>query len=333
MELPDWARAHGAPLYAASIRSELDDFAVTEELGFDFSGDGEHHYLFVEKRGANTEWVSRQLAAFAGVAVRDIGYAGLKDRHAVARQWFSVPGRQAPVWEGLDVDGVQVLETARHRRKLRRGAHSSNRFSLVLRGETPDVAGIDRRLAAIAERGVPNYFGEQRFGRGGSNLALADAWSDGRRLPRHKKSLAISTVRSFLFNQALDVRVRDGTWDRLVAGDTANLDGSGSLFAVDEVDEELRRRCRELDIHPAGVLPGEETPGALIPDACRHWHDALARDRVRSAARSLRLRIRDLDWARVDGSLRLEFGLGRGAFATSVLREIADIRDAAAARK
>ena len=137
MELPDWARAHGAPLYAASIRSELDDFAVTEELGFDFSGDGEHHYLFVEKRGANTEWVSRQLAAFAGVAVRDIGYAGLKDRHAVARQWFSVPGRQAPVWEGLDVDGVQVLETARHRRKLRRGAHSSNRFSLVLRGETP----------------------------------------------------------------------------------------------------------------------------------------------------------------------------------------------------
>ena len=201
MPVPDWARVHGSPLFAATIREQIEDFVVHELLGFEFSGDGEHDYLHIEKRAANTEWVGRQLAAFADVPARDIGYSGMKDRHAVARQWFSVPRWNQPDWQRLEIEGVRVLEQQRHQRKLKRGAHQSNHFRIVMRGDLSTTSGIDVRLAAIAEEGVPNYFGEQRFGRGGANLAMADQWAAGKRLPRHKRSIAISSARAFLFNQ------------------------------------------------------------------------------------------------------------------------------------
>lgn len=328
MSLPDWARVHGAPLYSASLRTQLDDFDVTEELGFDFSGDGEHDYLFIEKRGANTEWVSRQLADYAEVPARDVGYAGLKDRHAVTRQWFSVPRWNAADWNQLAVEGVRVLDQQRHNRKLKRGAHRANRFRIVLRGSAPDVRVLDERLGIIRSAGVPNYFGEQRFGRGGSNIALADAWSQGRRLPRHKRSIAISSARSYLFNQILDRRVLDGTWNRLVPGDMANLDGTGSVFAVDTLSEDLVRRCDEMDIHPSGPLCGDGTPQSVLPTGHEAWVTALAAARVKPATRSLRLCVLDLEWSMLDESLLLEFALSRGSFATAILREIAEIHDA-----
>lgn len=325
MNLPDWSRALGGPLFAASIRSQVEDFDVTEVLDFDFSGDGEHDYLFIRKRGANTEWVSRQLALHAGVPARDIGYAGMKDRHAVTRQWFSVPRWHAPDWDQLDVDGVSVLEKQRHNRKLRRGAHRENRFRIVLRGAIPDAVAVAERLGIIRSTGVPNYFGEQRFGRRGSNIALANVWAEGKRLPRHKRSIAISAARSYLFNAALDQRVRDKTWNRILAGDVANLDGSASVFQVGDVDEELTRRCELMDIHPAGPLFGEGTAAPCPSPEHDNWIEAFAKNRVEGANRSLRLRVSDLNWS-IDGDrLQLEFGLGRGAFATSVLREIAEI--------
>lgn len=322
MSLPAWARAYGEPLFAAQIRARPEEFVVDEVLGFDLGGDGEHDYLRIEKTGANTEWVARQLARHAEVPARDVGYAGLKDRHAVTRQWFSVPRWNAPDWGALDVEGVRLLETRRHERKLRRGAHRQNRFSIVARGDIPDARSLDERLQCIATSGVPNYFGEQRFGRDGSNLELANAWASGRRLPRHKRSIAISTARSFLFNRILDARVRDSSWNRILPGDTVNLDGSGSVFTVDTVDAETERRCAALDIHPAGLLCGDgaEPPDRL--DDCDDWLRALARARVKPAHRSLRLRVLELKWSLDPGALKLEFALGRGAFATSVLREI-----------
>jgi tRNA pseudouridine13 synthase len=318
MALPDWARAYGAPLFPACIRSRPDEFDVTEELGFEFSGDGEHDLLFVEKTGANTEWVSRQLASHADVPARDVGYAGLKDRHAVTRQWFSVPRWKAPEWDRLEVEGVRVLDLQRNHRKLRRGAHKGNRFRIVLRGALPETGALDERLQMISTSGVPNYFGEQRFGRAGSNIAL----------PRHKRSIAISAARSFLFNQVLDARVRDRSWNCLVAGDVANLDGTASVFAVDEMDEDLARRCSVMDIHPTGPLYGDGTPASCVSSGQESWLKALTNARVKSGRRSLRLRIIDLEWTTADDSLVLEFALGRGAFATSVLREIANVSDA-----
>ena len=176
MSLPDWARAHGDPLFAARIRSQSTDFDVTEELGFELCGDGEHDYLYIEKTGANTDWVLRQLAAHAAVPAKDVGCAGLKDRHAVTRQWFSVPRWHAPDWAQLEIDGVRLLDQQRHNRKLRRGAHKGNRFRIILRGALPETGSLDARLETIHAHGVPNYFGEQRFGGGGSNVELADAW-------------------------------------------------------------------------------------------------------------------------------------------------------------
>lgn len=327
MSLPDWARAHGDPLFAASIRSRPEEFDVTEELGFELSGDGEHDYLYIEKTSTNTEWVLRQLASFAEVPGKDIGCAGLKDRHALTRQWFSVPRWHAPDWEQLDIEGVRLLEQRRHHRKLRRGAHKGNRFRIVLRGPLPDAQLLQDRLQGIEASGVPNYFGEQRFGRGAANIALADAWADGKRLPRHKRSLAISSARSYLFNKMLEQRVHDGTWNRLVAGDIVNLDGTGSVFDIDAPDEELGRRCTEMDIHPAGPLCGDGTPESGLPGGHENWLEALRRGRVKPATRSFRLRVRDFAWSSTNDSLQLEFVLGRGSFATAVLREIASVSD------
>ena len=320
MSLPDWARACGAPIFAARIRTTPGDFQVTEELGFEFTGDGEHDYLWVEKTGTNTEWLARQLAAFADVPAKDVGYAGLKDRHAVTRQWFSVPRWNSPDWKTLDVDGVEILDVQRHNKKLRRGAHKTNTFRIVLRGDDLNIGvdALEKRIQTIREKGVPNYFGEQRFGRGGSNLALADVWASGKRLPRHKRSLAISSVRSFVFNELLDARVQNGTWDILLAGDTVNLDGTGSVFDVDEVDDELLRRCQEMDIHPAGELIGDGSDTG--PE---RWLAALAKARVEKGTRSLRLRVDGLEMQTDDGAVVLSFTLGRGAYATAVLREIA----------
>ena len=326
MSLPDWARAYGAPVMSVCIRSLPDDFQVTEELGYEFTGDGEHDFLWVEKKGANTDWVSRQLARFAEVQAKDVGYAGLKDRHAVTRQWFSVPRWHEPDWKAFDAEGVSILEVRRHNKKLRRGAHQANRFRIVLRGEriAEHVPALEQRVQAIREQGLPNYFGEQRFGRDGNNLELANAWAAGKRLPRHKRSIAISTIRSFLFNQELHERVTDGSWDQLQPGTRANLDGTGSVFDIDELSPELARRCAEMDIHPVGELVGD---GSACDNAA--WGRALSKARVEPGSRSLRLRVADLALETGADEAVVSFALMRGAFATSVLRELVEATDAA----
>ena len=308
----------------ATIRARPDDFRVTEELGWDFTGDGEHDYLWIEKTGANTEWVARQLAKHAGLPAKDVGFAGLKDRHAVTRQWFSVPRWHSPDWSVVEIDGVHVLDVQRHNKKLRRGAHRANGFSIVLRIDgAAELDAIHERVDQVRQQGVPNYFGEQRFGRDAANLRLADDWAAGARLPRHKRGLAISTVRSFFFNETLHERVASGTWNQLIAGDKANLAGTGSVFDATEIDDELKRRCLEMDIHPAGELPGE---GSRVQN--EQWRSALNKARVEAGWRSLRLPVSDLEAAIETDTITLSFSLGRGAFATSVIREIVTTRDA-----
>ena len=184
--LPDWNRAHGAPIFAATIRARPSDFQVVEILGFEPDGSGDHDFLWLEKAAANTDWVARQLARHAGVRTADVGYAGMKDRHAVTRQWFSLPRGRGTDWTSFDVDGVKILDVRRHHRKLRRGTHKGNAFRIALRSR--DIAGvageIDERLSTIGARGVPNYFGPQRFGRQGANLDLARRLFGGSRLKR-----------------------------------------------------------------------------------------------------------------------------------------------------
>ena len=311
LPLPDWARALGAALFAGRIRTSPSDFVVTEVLDFEFSDDGEHDWLWVEKIGANTVWVAEQLAIHAAISARDVGYAGLKDRHAVTRQWFSVrrPGAEGTDWSTLKADGVRILEQKLHRRKLKRGVHKGNSFRIAVRGNEVASLGaeIAERLEVIRAQGVPNYFGEQRFGRDGGNIELGRAVVAGRRMSRSKRSIGISAIRSLEFNDELDVRVRDGTWNRILPGDVVNLDGTRSVFTVDELTPELEQRCSEMDIHPSGCLAGISEIG------------------VEPSSRPLRMRVQDLQWEIEADALWLEFSLGRGSYATAVLREIAQL--------
>ena len=334
--LPDWARAHGLPLFAASIRDKPSDFQVVENLGFEFSGSGEHDYLWVEKSAANTDWVARQLARYADVRPADVGYSGMKDRHAITRQWFSVPSRGDADWASFTAEGVTILDVRRHHRKLRRGAHAGNQFRIALR--TSQVAAkrevAEERLGLMAARGVPNYFGPQRFGRIGANLDLARRLFAGARLKRDKRSIAISAARSFLFNEILSLRVADGSWERILPGELVNLDGSGSVFRAEAVDATIERRVADLDIHPTATLCGlrSEISDGVIETLERHAIEAhddlktgLERLAVKAGHRPLRLRVSDLSWEFEDDALWLEFSLPSGAFATSVLREIATL--------
>ena len=330
--LPDWARALGKPLATARIRTTPADFFVAEELGFEPSGDGEHDYLFIEKTGHSTDHVAGELAAFAAVRRADIGYSGMKDRQAVTRQWFSVPRApgSAPDWQQFEYAGVRILSSHRHTRKLKRGVHRRNRFRLVLRDVEDPAASLDERLRCLRSAGMPNYFGEQRFGRGGGNLSMAASLFAGRRLPRNKRSIALSAARSIIFNNVLSARVEAGTWDCLQPGDVAGLDGTGSVFAVDAVDDELRSRARELDLHPTGPLwGGGETRAsaatAVLEARIAAGHADLSgglEKHTKPARRALRCRVADLEWQADGDVLSLEFVLPRGSFATALLREL-----------
>lgn len=316
--LPDWSRAHGAPLFAATLRARPEDFQVTEELGWEPSGDGEHDYLFIEKMGANTQWVAKQLAKYAKVPLKDVGFSGLKDRHAITRQWFSVPRWNTPDWGELSLAGIEIYRLERHRKKLRRGAHRGNAFTIMLRSShNLDIAPIKERINQLTTLGAPNYFGEQRFGRNGGNLGLAEDWSRGKRLPREQRSLAISTIRSFTFNTRLSERVAQTTWNQLQPEDKANLEGSGSVFEFSDIDSSLIERCQTLDIHPSSVLVGD---GSNFQP--RHWQTAFARARIQEGQRSLRLKVQALSIDISKTNISLSFSLGRGAYATAVLREL-----------
>lgn len=324
--------AHGGPRASGLIRSDPGDFVVEERLGFEPDGGTAHFLLLVEKRDANTLYVAKCLARHAGLPTGDIGFAGLKDRRAIARQWFSIPARKgAASAEGHEGDGFRVLAAHPHSRKLRRGALAANRFVLKVRELAGDIRGLVARLEAIAAIGAPNYFGPQRFGRDGSNLLRVGEWLESGELPRDRavRGFLLSAARALAFNAVLGRRVADGSWDRLLPGEIANLDGSSSVFRITEVDAELERRCREGDIHPSGPLCGEGgmQPGGEAADRERAALEALAPLPQRLAAvaaaerRALVLRPAGLEWQVNGRELELAFELPRGAFATSLLRE------------
>lgn len=334
------ANPFGPPVLRAVMRSVPEDFEVDEDLGFEASGEGEHLLLRIEKRGANTVWVAQQLARWAGIAEHAVGYAGLKDRHAVTRQSFSlhIANRRAPPLESLAIEGVRVLASAWHRRKLPRGALSGNRFRLQLRGVQGDPADIDARLQAIAARGFPNGFGAQRFGRDGGNLQRARALFGGARIKRAERGMLLSAARSAIFNEVLARRIADGSWERGGDGDVWMLDGRSSHFGPEPFDAALAERCASLQIHPTGPLWGRgalPTTGAVqeleSAAAARHRDlaDGLEAAGMAQERRALRARARELAWTfHPDGTLELRFGLGRGSYATALLDCLGEVEDA-----
>jgi tRNA pseudouridine13 synthase len=335
----------GAAVLSARFRVSPEDFRVEEIDGFEASGSGEHLLLTIEKRGMNTAFAARRIAQWAGVPESAIGYAGLKDRHAVTRQRFSVhlPGRAAADLQSLQSEDLRVLKSERHARKLPRGALAGNRFALVLRDVQGARNAIWQRLQAVAARGVPNYFGEQRFGREGDNVAHALAMFAGRRVRREQRTLLLSAARSELFNRVLAARVIRGNWDQGVDGEVWMLDGSRSVFGPEPWNDALAERLAAFDIHPSGPLWGagdlrttavaRDIEEAAVADGpAPALRAGLERAGLKQERRALRLRPQHLQWRWLqDEALELQFALPPGAYATVVLSELGDIANASAA--
>lgn len=341
ISMPDWPRAGGLPSAQAQLRQQPEDFQVDEQLGFAPDGAGEHLLLQVWKKNLNTDQVARQLARHAGVAARDVSYGGLKDRNAVTTQWFSLwlPGKPDPDWQGLESASLRILSSVRHRRKLPRGALKSNRFVIVLREMQGPAEVIEQRLTAIRQTGVPNYFGEQRFGRDGQNVQQALAMFAGRKVKdRHLRGIYLSAARSCLFNQVLAARVVDGNWNRILPGEAVMLCGSRSFFIAETVDEVIATRLAERDIAASGPLWGRgELPCSgevralelATVSGYRQLCQGLEDAGLEQERRALRLDVNDLQWHWLDDSraLRLHFELPAGAYATAVLREVVAYRE------
>ncbi|WP_407061022.1 tRNA pseudouridine(13) synthase TruD [Agrilutibacter solisilvae] len=338
-ELPEsMPRACGPAVLHGRMRARPEDFRVEEEPGFEPSGSGEHLLLTIEKRGMNTAHAAKLIAQWARVPEMGVGYAGLKDRHAVTRQRFSVhlPKKVSPDLAALESPELRVLEHTWHARKLPRGALAGNRFVITLREVVGDREAIHARLDAMSRQGVPNYFGEQRFGREGDNVSQALAMFQGRRVRREQRTMLLSAARSELFNRVLAQRVRQGNWNAGLDGEVWALDGSRSVFGPEPWTPELAQRLESFDIHPSGPLWGRgplRTTGeaarlemdALSDELCLAVRAGLEQAGLEQERRALRLRPRDLSWQWPDDTvLELSFALPPGAYATVVLSELGD---------
>ncbi len=332
--------AHGGPVASGRLRSTPEDFQVFEDLGFSPSGEGQHCMVEIEKRDLNSDWVTSQIAKLAGVKKRDVGLAGLKDRYAVTRQWFSVDlaGREEPEWSLLELmvregQRLTVLQVEPHHRKIRKGALKGNRFQLVVREMAGERAAIEGRLLQIQQNGVPNYFGEQRFGRDGGNVEKAEQMFARAYRPRgrHERGLLLSAARSEIFNRVCGARVEQGSWNRAVEGDLFVLNRSRARFS-ETVSEEIHQRVLEKDIHPTGALWGRgalESGGevALLEQSIAENLESLVKGLEEAGLeqdrRALRLVPEGLEWKWLEPDrLQLNFWLPAGAYATVVLREL-----------
>lgn len=327
---------YGKPTINASIKVVPEDFIVEEILSFEPTGSGEHKFVHIEKWGENTDFIARQIARFTGIKARDIGFAGLKDRHGLTKQWFSVqlPGKGDPDWSSFKGEGFRVIGHTQNDRKLRRGALKGNRFTLRVRLIDPADYDLESRLQSVSEGGVPNYFGPQRFGRHGDNVEKALEMLDtpDQRMSPHIRGILLSSVRSEIFNQILASRVRMGNWNQGIAGDIFMFPDSKSHFSADPFSTETRSRIDAHQIHPSGPLVGKtpsiagDVAGQIeseVMETQSRLVSGLAAADLESQRRPYRLVPEDFSWTTLDdGDLQLRFNLPAGSYATTVLREL-----------
>ena len=352
------------PIKQAAYKATPEDFVVNEILELDFTGEGEHLWLHIQKSGINTAYLAKLLSEWADIPLRDVGYSGLKDRQALTTQWFSlrIPKKQLPASQFAPIDikeheSITILAQHWHNKKLNRGTHRANQFVITLRAidiaddisVTAQKQHIEQHLQTISDTGVPNYFGPQRFGFGGNNIREAltlfarplanktSARNKNKRkgVPREQNSMELSAARSLIFNEILAARVRDSSWNTGLAGEVFNLDGSGSIFAAEQLDDALRARLVSGDIHPTAVMWGTsndkvtsaaadiETDIVQRSALLLQLAAGLEQREVKAQRRALRLPIEALTWRWIDEqTLVLDFTLTTGSFATSVLASV-----------
>jgi len=343
MQIGHWLHQYPKLNILGQFKSSAEDFKVTEILGYEPTGEGEHIYLWVRKTGLNTAYLAEQIAKFTRLPLRAVTYAGRKDKHAQTEQWFSVhlPGKGEFDWTQFNEPGAKVLKSIRHNKKLRTGVLKGNRFNITIK-KLSSTSGIDERLQQIKHSGVPNYFGSQRFGntlhdpRGG-NLVLADKMINGEAIRnRNKRSMAISALRSWLFNEVLHRRLLNGYHHNPLSGDVMQLAGSHSFFCAQQIDNSISERIKQRDIYLSAPLWGEgqlasESQALQFEQSFVKQHPSITQTLenlgLKQERRATNLFPNELEWSLTDDTLELSFALPAGTFATSILRELINVED------
>lgn len=336
--LPEFSYLYGKPDSTGLLRSKKSDFKVFEQIPFLPCGEGEHLFIHIRKTGANTAFVAKQLAQYFSVKESLVSYAGLKDRFAVTEQWFGVhvPGKQVYDLSDLNIEGVEVLASKRHNKKLRIGSLDGNRFEITLRDVT-DIDELVRRWHVISNFGVPNYFGEQRFGINGGNIEKAHSLFSGRKVnDKKKRGMYLSAARSLIFNQMISERIKRNNFDTLLAGDVLMLANTQSVFLADEIEQSLNERYSRHDIDitapmwgagelmtTADALAFEQEVATLQPAFC----EGFPRFGLKQERRRIRLVLKEPEIAVNDNVVVLSFSLPAGAYATTVMRELIHYTD------
>lgn len=343
MQIDHWQHLYPKLEISAQFKSKDEDFQVTEILGYEPIGEGEHIYLWVRKTGLNTAYLAEQIACFTGLPLRAVTYAGRKDKHALTEQWFSVhfPGKGEFDWSKLNEPGAEVLKSIRHNKKLRTGVLKGNRFKITLR-QLSSISGIEERLAQIKTNGVPNYYGSQRFGntqydpRGG-NLVLAEKMINGETIRnRNKRSMAISALRSWFFNEMLHNRLQNDQLSKPWCGDVMQLAGTNSFFCATQIDPSINKRLAKRDIFLSAPLWGKgplasQNEALQFEQKLAQQHPTIAKTLedlgLKQERRAINLFPNDLEWSLANDTLNLSFSLPAGTFATAVLRELVQLQE------
>ncbi len=324
---------------SGQIKQSPEDFKVTEKLGFAPSGHGEHLFLYVQKTGLTTHQLIEQLASISGIQGYRIGYAGLKDKHAITRQWLSLhlPGVQRnPTFE--DTENMQILTTGWHDKKLRVGVHRGNEFEITIRNICGETHRLSETIELIKNHGFANYFGEQRFGAQQDNVSQAIRTLNNRhkhkRLSRNKKSLFLSALRSELYNQILAKRIERGIWKRPIEGDLYMLDGSQSIF-TETLSDVIISRYQKLDIHSTISLYGSgdsriNSQALLLEEeiinANPEIKNTLLQLAIKRALRANRAIAKGfkVDFQAANSVMKIRVELGKGVYLTSLLNHFID---------
>lgn len=317
------------------FKASPEDFEVEELPAYLPNGlpDGEHGYLWVEKRGRSTPEVAKLIARHVGLTDRDVSWAGLKDKQAVTRQWLSLPFKALAKLEGFSVPGVTVLETSRHRNKLKSGHLKGNRFTLTVRGVS-DVGAAKASFEQLVVKGVPNAFGDQRFGARGDNAERGRAilLAGGRHRDRFERKLFLSAYQSALFNRVLALRLERGLFSRVLAGDVLQKHESGGSFWCDDVAID-QPRADAFEVSPTGPMFGPEMRApkdeaqaleaeVLAGDGVTMETFKAGGDETKGTRRFLRVRLGEPELEANGEVVRLRFSLPAGSYATVVLREL-----------
>lgn len=322
------------------IKQQVDDFVVEEAISFEPTGEGEHLFVWVEKTDTNTFWLAKQVARWAGVKNRLVNIAGQKDRHGRTRQWLSIhlPGQPDPDLSTWNIENCTLLKAVRHNKALKSAALTGNGFEITIRDFTLNETTkgeLFERLETLKEKGVPNYFGPQRFGLNFDNLPNAlrlFANDETLEADRFSEGMYVSAARSVIFNQVLSKRIEQQNWVNYLSGDVIMLNGRNSFFDPKEEEiPELAQRLEINDIHLSGPMVGDEnTPVSndvlalenQVIDELKEFDDGLATRRLKHQRRALRMKPENMTWELTDNQLKLYFQLPSGSFATSLIREI-----------